>query len=110
MPSLDVRFRLLPRRFSANTQSVSIKIFRAAPNFGGLFLKAYERAQNEELRLLLSSIQRRLAPVRRAPTNDGTTRLNRKEVPLALITSLPSPASATMRGSTRAFDYPCKAG
>jgi hypothetical protein len=36
---------------------VSIKISRAAPNFGGLFLKAYERAQNEKLRLLLSSIE-----------------------------------------------------
>jgi len=32
-------FVLLPRRFSANRQSVSIKIFRQAPNFGRLVSK-----------------------------------------------------------------------
>ena len=35
MPSLDVRSRLLGRRFSANTQSVSIKIFRPVQILAG---------------------------------------------------------------------------
>ena len=36
LPARDVGFRLLGRRFSANTRSVSIKIFHPGANFGRL--------------------------------------------------------------------------
>jgi hypothetical protein len=55
MPSLDVRSRLLRRRFSANTQSLSIKIIRPAQILAGSCQRAWKRVKSEERRLLLSS-------------------------------------------------------
>ena len=53
----DVGFRLLGRRFSANTQFVSIKIFRPAQILAGSCQKAWERVKSEGRRLLLSSLK-----------------------------------------------------
>jgi len=44
MPSLDVRFYLLPRRFSANKQSVSIKISAGRQISAVSCQKVWERA------------------------------------------------------------------
>jgi hypothetical protein len=56
LPARDVGFRLLGRRFSADTQSVSIKIIRPAQILAVSCQKAWERVKSEDRRLLLSSI------------------------------------------------------
>ena len=57
LPARDVGFCLLGRRFSASTQSVSIKIFRPAQISAGSCQKAWERVKSEGRRLLLSSLK-----------------------------------------------------
>src|SRR5437870_9045849 len=57
LPARDVGFCLLGRRFSANTQSVSIKIFRPAQILARSCQKAWERVKSEGRRLFFSSLK-----------------------------------------------------